>query len=272
MILMASRSPDQRWRDIAVRTRGICFIATPHTGAAAASWVNYLKVLLRTSASVADLEAHNPHLMQLNTEFRRYVDETSLAIRVYCETRQTNGVMVVPAGTADPGLSRTEAVYLDDDHLSICKPRSRTSQLYEGIRLFVEDGFAEDSPGNPYTTRKNRDEAVPDIARGIPEATEGLATVAPNPHTTTRPSPSVAAPAPRTAGPIDRATLVRTVIGFAPGDMATFVTLIEGAARHVSRHGTVPEQAAELFGWAESSTGPGLEAIRRALEDFRRAR
>jgi hypothetical protein len=149
MILMASRSPDQRWRDIAVRTRGICFIATPHTGAAAASWVNYLKVLLRTSASVADLEAHNPHLMQLNTEFRRYVDETSLAISVYCETRETSGVMVVPAGTADPGLSKTEAVYLDDDHLSICKPRSRTSQLYEGIRLFVEDCFAGESPANP---------------------------------------------------------------------------------------------------------------------------
>src|SRR5262249_11106766 len=49
---------------------------------------------------------------------------------------------------------------------------------------------------------------------------------------------------------------------------AEFVTLIEGAARQIGRHGTVPEQAAELIRWAESSTGPGLEAIRRALADL----
>jgi hypothetical protein len=47
--------------------------------------------------------------------------------------------------------------------------------------------------------------------------------------------------------------------------MALLVTLVEGAASHVSRHGTVPEQAAELFRWAESSTGPGLDVIREAL-------
>jgi hypothetical protein len=45
--------------------------------------------------------------------------------------------------------------------------------------------------------------------------------------------------------------------------------LVEGAASHVSRHGTVPEQAAELIRWAESSTGPGLAAIREGLTSFR---
>ena len=126
--------------------------------------------------------------------------------------------------------------------------------------------------GKPVTTWKNRDEAFTDIARGIREAAKSLATAAPNPPTPARPSPSVATPAPKPTGPIDRATLVRTVSGFAPSDMAMFVTLIEGAADHIGRHGTVPEQAAELIRWAESSTGPGLEAIRRALEDFRQAR
>ena len=77
---------------------------------------------------------------------------------------------------------------------------------------------------------------------------------------------------PKPTRTIDRAALVRTISGFDPSDMAMFLTMIEGAARHVSRHGTVPEQAAELIRWAESSTGPGLEAIRRALEDFRQAR
>ena len=123
--------------------------------------------------------------------------------------------------------------------------------------------------GKPVTTWKNRDEAFADIARGIREAAGSLAAGAPDPPTPARPSPGVPAPPPKPTGAIDRATLVRTVSGLDPSDMAMFLTLIEGAAAHVGRHGTVPEQAAELIRWAESSTGPGLEAIRRALEDFR---
>jgi hypothetical protein len=126
--------------------------------------------------------------------------------------------------------------------------------------------------GKPVTTWKNRDEAFLDIALGLRQAASGLASPAPNPPTPARPSPSVATSAPTSTGPIDRATVVRTVSGFAPSDMAEFVTSIEGAARHISRHATVPEQAADLIGWAESSTGPGIDAIRRAFEDFHRAR
>jgi DNA-binding response OmpR family regulator len=70
---------------------------------------------------------------------------------------------------------------------------------------------------------------------------------------------------------IDRATLVRTVAGLSPSDMAILVTLIEGAAIHVGRQGTVPEQAADLIRWAEASNGPGLVAIKRALESPRSA-
>ena len=77
---------------------------------------------------------------------------------------------------------------------------------------------------------------------------------------------------PKPARAIDRAALVRTISGFDPGDMAMFLAMIEGAASHTSRHGTVREQAAELIRWAESSTGPGLEAIQRALEDSLGAR
>jgi hypothetical protein len=68
---------------------------------------------------------------------------------------------------------------------------------------------------------------------------------------------------------LDRTSLVRTVTGLSPGDMAKVLALIEGAAAQVGRYGTVSEQAADLIRWAESSTGPGLEAIRRALENFR---
>ena len=68
---------------------------------------------------------------------------------------------------------------------------------------------------------------------------------------------------------VDRTALVQTVSRLSPSDMDLLVSLIDGAASHVSRHGTVPEQAAELIRWAESSTGPGVVAIQEALESFR---
>jgi nucleoside phosphorylase len=112
---------------------------------------------------------------------------------------------------------------------------------------------------SPKTPRRPRGPARPRAKSTAPLS------AAPNPPTPTRPSSGVSAPAAEPTGLIDRATLVHTLFGLAPGDMAKILTLIEGAATHISRHGTVPEQAADLIRWAESSTGPGLVAIQRAL-------
>jgi len=122
--------------------------------------------------------------------------------------------------------------------------------------------------GKPVATWKDRDEAFTDIARGIREAVASLAAGAPD-HSAPAPPAEVVTPPP-TARPraVDRAALVRTVSGLSPGDMALLVTLVDGAASHVSRHGTVREQASELIGWAESSTGPGLVAVQEALGEF----
>ena len=68
---------------------------------------------------------------------------------------------------------------------------------------------------------------------------------------------------------MDRLTFVKTLADLSPSDFDLLVAAIPNAARHVSRHGTVPEQATDLIRWAESPTGPGLEAIQRALENFR---
>jgi hypothetical protein len=74
---------------------------------------------------------------------------------------------------------------------------------------------------------------------------------------------------PKRTPAMDRLTLVRTLAGFNPADFAVLITAIPGAAAHVGRYGTVPEQAADLIRWAESPTGPGLAAIEEALATFR---
>jgi len=122
--------------------------------------------------------------------------------------------------------------------------------------------------GKAVTTWKNRDEAFADIARGIREAAKSITSGTQNPPTPAQPA-SVATPPPAAQPrPIDRAAIVRTVSGLSPSDMAHLVTLVEGAGLHVSRHGTVREQAAELIGWAESPAGPGLGPIEEAAKEL----
>jgi hypothetical protein len=122
--------------------------------------------------------------------------------------------------------------------------------------------------GRAVTEWSNRDKAFTDVARGIRETVLGLTSATPNPPTPAQPTSAGASSAARPPAS-DRPTLIRTVSGLSPSDMAMLVMLVEGGTSHVSRHGTVPEQAAELVRWAESSTGPGLTAIREALACFR---
>ena len=63
-----------------------------------------------------------------------------------------------------------------------------------------------------------------------------------------------------------RVALVRDLGRLAPSDWEMLVASIEGAATHISRHGTIPEKAAELIRWAEGPTGRGLAAIEEAFK------
>ena len=103
-----------------------------------------------------------------------------------------------------------------------------------------------------------------------PVANPGAQTCPAAPRACPKPSrrnPSrVPEPSESSHGPHD---LVATRERLAPSDFQSLVTRIPGAAHHISRHGTVPEHAAELIGWAESPTGPGLATVEEAVEELR---
>jgi hypothetical protein len=117
--------------------------------------------------------------------------------------------------------------------------------------------------------------------QGIPEETtlellarEGvdasrLVLIAPPPASIPGAAGPAAKPPGERAGVQDRRALMRDLNGLAPSDLATLVTAIPGAAPHVSRHGTVPEQVSELVQWAESTNGPGLAAVEEAFKELR---
>jgi hypothetical protein len=141
MIRNAISEGDPRWEAIAAQTMGICFIATPHSGANLANYVKFLAHFLAT-VSVDDLKRNEPSLRQLNNWYRNHAFER-FKHEVFCEKKLTGwhglGVIVVDEESANPGIPRVPLIPLDDDHLSICKPASQGAMLYKRVRRLVEE-------------------------------------------------------------------------------------------------------------------------------------
>lgn len=142
------------WKAIAVQTKAIVFLSTPHSGANLASWIQHVGTLLRTTVSVAELEAQHPRLRELNLWYRNHVADFDLATVVYCEKRPVAGILVVNETTADPGIVGVIPIPVDEDHVSICKPASKDSQIYRRVKRLVEDIVAQSRrPASQCSTR-----------------------------------------------------------------------------------------------------------------------
>jgi len=131
-------NPD--WKPIAESTKGIMFLATPHTGATMANFIKHLGWLLRNTVAVDDLERHHPRLRELNTWFTN--SNLDIAVRVYYEKEKTNGVLVVDEDSANPGIQGVFPIGLDADHIEICKPQSQKSPVFARAVKMVRDCLA----------------------------------------------------------------------------------------------------------------------------------
>jgi pimeloyl-ACP methyl ester carboxylesterase len=266
LLRSANDSSDAKWRAVVEQTRGVCFIATPHIGSDLAKLAHYFGSLLGINVAVDELRPHEPLLRDLNRWYRDFVSRDEVAIKTlsFYEMKPLPGLgkRVVEPGDADPGVPRAGLHPLDEDHNSICKPTSKAASIYQRCLKFAD---AECLTARP-----------PSVRTG-PESPEVLLAVKPlaslEAEETNPPPlvPSAKVATPRAAQPraVDRVTLLRLVSRLSDSDMALLVSLVEGAGSRVSRHATVPEQAAELIRWAESPTGRGLAVIQEAFEDLR---
>jgi hypothetical protein len=137
MLQVASTSGDEYSR-FARTIRGVLFLATPHTGSDPARLGEFLK-FLRPTASVHELRAQEPQLRDLNIWYRNHCAQLGIRNKVYFETRQTKGMIVVDAVAADPGIAGVIPIPIDASHVDISKPASRDEMVYLGARQFVCD-------------------------------------------------------------------------------------------------------------------------------------
>jgi pimeloyl-ACP methyl ester carboxylesterase len=130
-----------RGAEIFKQTRGVVFLGTPNMGSHLANWTDRFRVLARPSDATAGLAANDAYLRDLNIWYRDHCGEAGFATMVFFETKSTNGVMVVEAMSADPGLPGIRPIPVDSDHIGICKPTSRDTTFYRTIRRFVDESF-----------------------------------------------------------------------------------------------------------------------------------
>lgn len=119
------------------RVRRVAFLATPHSGSDLASWGDRLRIFIRPSAATTCLVRNDPNLRELNHWYREWSAAQNIANLILSESRPIRiaGLIVKP-DSSDPGLL-PRPISIDADHISICKPRDRSSEVYAHIRSFI---------------------------------------------------------------------------------------------------------------------------------------
>jgi pimeloyl-ACP methyl ester carboxylesterase len=135
---------NKSYEQIVKKTRGIVFLATPHTGSHLADLIANIRVLSRATATVDELKAHEPQLRQLNGWYRQQVGSLKIKTKVFYETQKVKGILVVNPDSADPGIQGVLPVAVEENHISIAKPKSKDSSIYIGVKKFIEEVIQND--------------------------------------------------------------------------------------------------------------------------------
>lgn len=171
-----SKKSDQRMRgqarSILSRTRGVIFLGVPHAG----SWLPILAdsiagklLLFRSSRTTNALKREDPSLRDLNNWYRIFSEISSVNHCVLYETAPLSFLglnlpqftQVVAISSADPGIAGVTAIPIEANHSQICKPASRSSQIFKEVCAFLENpelrklNLKIDEPDNLIVERLN---------------------------------------------------------------------------------------------------------------------
>lgn len=137
MLRTAYDSNRNEYLGLATRLRGIMFLSTPHSGSDLASAERYVRWIYRSTQLLQNLQSNSDFLINLNHWFRDNIDKLAISVETLAESRDTFGVRVV--ADTDPGIRNRRPIPVDADHISICKPASRDSEIYTSACAFVRN-------------------------------------------------------------------------------------------------------------------------------------
>jgi len=160
---------DSRMQRLVLETRAVLFLATPHTGAELASFIETLRAIFGSTESIEDLRQDNAHLRDLLDWYRNHAQSLGINTVTYFELQPIRGFLtIVNPTSAHPGVG-VDPVGLDEDHISISKPQDRNAQVYGAARDMLNNSvlFARYSVSStPFNT-------VPDVLSAISSEANG---------------------------------------------------------------------------------------------------
>lgn len=135
-------SKDQQAANLACRTVSVMFIATPHS---APSLPRVVKRELPnwSSPHITALSGETTLLDNIRENYGKYVASNSdIKNLAYYEAQKLSGVThIVSKDCANPGISGTDPIPIEADHISICKPSSRDSAIYTSVNRHLNQAI-----------------------------------------------------------------------------------------------------------------------------------
>lgn len=126
------------YKKISDNARFVVFLGTPHSGSSIANWCDKMGFLLPSEA-INDLKRNSPYLRELNQWYISFYQRNHIETVSYHETKKTHGVLVVDVDSADLGIPDYPSIPLDEDHISISKPKDQFSHVFKRTMNIIDD-------------------------------------------------------------------------------------------------------------------------------------
>ena len=168
--------PDTDRKRLVSMVRGIVFCATPHRGSAFANAATILgKFFGGSQQHVDEMRANAEPLDHLHDEFIEWHRNHPVPIESYAENiglfrkrwwwRPLPLGLVVPRASANPSIAGHAVRDVDDDHLTLVKPKNDRHDVYAGVLRFITTTLP---PGVTATSKNVTIEPLPRNS-GIPK-------------------------------------------------------------------------------------------------------
>lgn len=145
IIVQAMNNANDDIRKLALNTRGILFLGTPHKGSSVAKLKQHIQFLLSPTIEVKELEENGSFLLSLHEKFLGYLNDMKDKVNIVSviegsPTMLTSFKFPIHIVTQESAKLQFGDFYiLNVDHLGLSKPIFRQSFLYQRLLMIIKD-------------------------------------------------------------------------------------------------------------------------------------
>lgn len=164
MIVQAMQDGDEDIKKLALNTRGILFLGTPHKGSSVAKLKQHVQFLLSPTVEVKELEENASFLLSLHDQFLRYLNEMRDKVNIVSvvegsPTMLTSFKFPIRLVTQESAKLQFGDFYvLNVDHLGLSKPNTQQSFLYQRLLMIIKDVLVAYAKENDSKRAKDDDD------------------------------------------------------------------------------------------------------------------